>query len=367
MKILLEGAFGEANFGDDLLLLSTLQGIKQNFPGTCVLVCAREESFHGDYLDRIPGNPKIIRGWELMFCGYDLKLFAGGTQFYSYPSLTTNSEKKSYSLMNRMRDKLLRLRHKRKSIAFLGIGIGPFYQGNEIACERLLSKGAFLAVRDEASLGYLTQWGIEAEEVGADICFDRGWWLPSDYVAQRSCTSSPVGIVIRDFEYELPAKNYINPLLEFAVSLKDSGTSVRCFAFSKIKDRKSIERFQKEGFEVIVWEGEMSNLSRYLDSLSRCKMLISARYHGVVIGSVLGVPSIGVEVDPKVKLACNELGRGAKVWGAPFCKNDLQEKYDSLSIDLERAQVDLSINTGRLALRTQTMIKSFLEFTKREF
>jgi polysaccharide pyruvyl transferase WcaK-like protein len=365
LKILLEGAFGEANFGDDLLLLATLKGIREAMPMITTLVLARDDSFKGDYLDRMPEVDKVIRGWQLAFCNYRLKLFAGGTQFYSYPSNAGERQKRSLSITKRVRDKVLRSRHRFKSKAFLGIGIGPFYQGNELACERLLKSGAFLAVRDEASLEYLRKWGIPEQEVGADICFNKEWWLPAAHVSQEPVRAAPVGIVIRDFEYDLPGKGYLPPLLEFAERLRSNGQAVRCFAFSKIKDQLSIERIRSHGFEVAVWQGEISDLPAYLNSISQCSLLISARYHGVVVGSVLGVPSIGIEVDPKVKLACEELGSGAEVWSTPFNVKDLQEKYEALNANQRGARDALLFQTQRLGVRAKAMFNSFVNFTKR--
>jgi polysaccharide pyruvyl transferase WcaK-like protein len=366
LKILIEGAFGEANFGDDLLLLATLQGIRQDIPKAKTLILARDNSVKGDYLDRMPGANKVVRGWKLAFYSYTIKLYAGGTQFYSYPRDAQENHATFAGIAKRIRDKVLRWRHRLKAKAFLGIGIGPFHQGNELACENILRSGKFLAVRDQPSLGYLNQWGIPAQEVGADICFNKEWWLPPGYQFSAIDHSAPVGIVIRDFEYDLPGKAYLNQLLEFINWLVSSGQKVQCFAFSKVKDKLSVERMRSHGFDVLEWQGEMSYLSTYLDALSKCSILITARYHGVVIGSMLGVPSIGVEVDPKVKLACEELGRGAEIWSSPFSVEELRNKYERLRANDQEAREDLSLHTQRLGVRAKSMFNSFLDFTRRE-
>lgn len=365
MKILLEGAFGEANFGDDLLLLASIRAIKSVMPNVELQVLARDNSVPGDYLDRFPGIDKVIRGWKLATSNYKLKLYAGGTQFYSYPQATSLHKNSTQKIFQRLSQKLLRTIHRSKKNAFIGVGIGPFYNGNEKACERLLRTGDFISVRDEISMKYLNSWGVPSKALGADICFKKEWWLPPTAPIKTVSSSAPIGVIIRDFEYDLPGRNYFQPLVELMQDMRDSGKIFRCFAFSELKDKLSIEKLQSAGFDVNVWKGEMSELPIFINELSECSALISARYHGIVIGAVLGVPSIGIEVDPKVKLACDELGNGSTAWSSPFLKQEFVKKFEQLSSSPSAARQALADNTMRLSQRTQAMFQEFCSFVER--
>jgi len=365
LKFLLEGAFGESNFGDDLLMLATLNALIAKWPDAQITINARQDSKRNDYLDRVPGIHRILRGWLLSFEKYDLKIFAGGTQFYSYPKIKNKAKKYWFEIFfNKIGNKLLRIWHQNRKNAYLGIGIGPFYDGNLEACKKLILKGSFIAVRDGVSADYLENWGAVNFNCGADICYQRDWWFDSKANISKTEEKDIIGIVVRDFDYDLPGRDYLEPLVSFIESLLSSGKKVKCFAFSRIKDAGAILRISELGVDILVWNGEFDELNEYLKQISSCMLLISARYHGVVIGSVLGIPSIGIEVDPKVKLACDSLGEGSLCWSAPFSLAELEDKCAQLLERREAALASLVTQTAYLKHKTQKMFDAFVNFVE---
>jgi hypothetical protein len=244
--------------------------------------------------------------------------------------------------------------------AFLGIGVGPFYSGNETASRAVVSTADFCSVRDKVSAEYIKGWGLAEPLVGADICYCSKYWLPSGIPLKKD-GRAPVGIVVRDFDYPLPGAGYFGKVLEFACELRGEGGSVEFFAFSGVKDGKCISALRASGFSVHVWNGYVDGLLDYVSHLKKCKMLISARYHGVVIGGILGIPSVGVVVDPKVQLACQDFSCGSEVWGGEFSLSDLRVAYRSILDRYDEAVECLRSQCARLELRTESMLNAFVD------
>lgn len=358
-KVQIEGAFGESNFGDDLLLVATTNFLKDRWPERSVFVNARGVSGRGDYLDFVPGVDGVLRGARRFLFAPELLVYAGGTQFYSYPSLPGASSARD-PFWIRVARKLGKVFFLPGKTAFLGIGVGPFYSGNEAASRGVVSTADFCSVRDEVSAQIIKEWGLAEPLVGADICYCSKYWLPSGITLNRD-DRAPVGVVVRDFDYPLPGAGYFAKVLEFARGLREDGVPVEFFAFSGVKDRKCVAALRASGFSAHVWNGCVEGLSDYLSLLKKCKILVSARYHGVVIGGILGIPSVGIVVDPKVQLACQEFSCGAEVWGGEFSLSDLRAAYRSILDRYDEAVECLRSQCARLELRTESMLSAFVD------
>lgn len=363
--IQIEGAFGESNFGDDLLLFATLNMIKQVWNDGFFLVNARDNSVSGDYLDMFPGVDGVARGIDRYLVRPDILIYAGGTQFYSYPKIADSVQHDTTGILYRLVRKFGKVLRRPKKVAFLGIGIGPFLDGNELASRNVIDKNSFKSVRDINSVGYLNKWGIRDYVVGSDICFIRKSWIEEFSVHYKSANSGVenIGIVVRDFNYDLPGRTYLSGLLEFAERVSNENISVVFFAFSKLKDKNCIDLLQKKGLHVHVWDGNMNEFRGYLEKISSCDFLISARYHGVVFAAMLGLPSIGVALDPKISMLCNELGLGAGLWSDPFDVSALYTSFHEICARYESARVSLNVNTELLEQRSISMFSEFVRFT----
>jgi polysaccharide pyruvyl transferase WcaK-like protein len=363
MIFLIEGAFGESNFGDDLLLMATINAMRSNLDLVKVIVHARDVSVPGDYLDRLPFVDEVVRGMRVEYINYDMCVYAGGTQFYSYPSSSKYGRNRNgiKHLLVRVLRKVMRSFRRTRPSAFLGIGIGPFLDGNEDACMRLLSKSSYLAVRDRRSIEFLDKWGVLNKSMGADICFARKYWLPE--IGVRVDRTIPcIGIVVRDFEYNLPGRDYLNSLLGFCTHLNKKKVAIKFFSFSKVKDGESLSTLVSHGLHVSVWDGEMSNFTSYVSEIAECTLLITARFHGVIVGAALGIPSIGIEVDPKVRLVCEEFGSACAIWSAPFDSSELVILYDNLISSSDDLRPELEKSYSKLEHESLKMLDSFYGF-----
>jgi len=171
-------------------------------------------------------------------------------------------------------------------------------------------------VRDQQSRTFPEKWDFSNVEDGADLCFANGMvGLPSDLPEENK---KLIGVIIRGWDFAMHSEDFQGTLLATCRRLEDAGFNVQIFAFCVPVDRQAIDYFEKQGFRVAAWNPDQTHASDYLAALSACAFFLSARFHGIVIGVLLGRPSIGICLDPKVRQLCEKLGLGEFVWDSPF-------------------------------------------------
>ena len=338
-KARLSGAFGERNFGDDLLMLVAHDFLRRkNDFQYFVTVNDIDKS---RYIKSLVPHAALDKKYGAWRSNWITEVLPGGTQFYSFPknkkTLHSNSQFKSklnaikeYGFgyaFSKLFSKIISPKPTRLAI---GIGVGPFQSGNEEDSKRVLSTMTAIWLRDEESTEYPKKWGLTNTFKGADICFTNGILsLPKIVEASDKQT---IGVIFRGWEYSNYTTNYETSLLQSIERLRSSGREIKLFSFCEPVDEKLISFFVENGFEVSVWNPDRTTIQDYLSQLSQCAYFLSARFHGIVIGAILGKPSIGIALDPKVKQIAKKLGLEDYVWESPFDS----ERLTALVADMDR-------------------------------
>jgi polysaccharide pyruvyl transferase WcaK-like protein len=365
------GGFGEENFGDDLLLLATnrllLKKIHPEKIGVCVI-----DPRGGNYLQSWIDRGHVIESPYLVPRRCDLQIYAGGTQFYSFPIEGVEDEPRPffsrlvYKIKQRGLLRLLvhqvlkRVIKKPFSIA-VGIGVGPFESGNEDNAKRVLASMDRVWVRDVLSYSHLEKWGIEHFSRGADLCFaENAVDFPEKKI--ESGGVHYVGIVVRGWPYRTSAHNYETGLLDLARWIRSLGYAVTFFAFCAPADQKVIDYLRSKGELVDVWNPRVEQVQSYVARISVQDVLISSRYHGVVVASILGIPSVGLALDPKVSLICDRLGLAEYIWEAPFSPEQLRVNFLSLVSKYLMVKKELIVRMRREQVIADSMIREVLMY-----
>jgi O-antigen/teichoic acid export membrane protein/polysaccharide pyruvyl transferase WcaK-like protein len=353
-RVRLSGAFGERNFGDDLLMWHSYHWLITARPGLNVSIATTEPST-ANYIKKSLPQVRIDRRFRSLSHYWTPEILAGGTQFYSFPEHSKNKPEQRSRLIRLfltvrndglfrtlLRALALALPFEPKRIA-VGIGIGPFQAGNELASHSVLSQLHHIWVRDQESREYPAKWGLPNIDVGADICFADGLF---DFTSARAnIDPNLIGVVIRGGQFATTSTEFQYSVLLTCRRLEERGFKVRVFAFCVPVDQEGIAYFERHGFEVATWDPDRLNAIDYLRTLSECRFFISARFHGVVVGALLGKPTIGIALDPKVKHICEKLGLGDFVWEPPF---DLEGLWSlTLSMDTNCDELSREVATNR--------------------
>jgi polysaccharide pyruvyl transferase WcaK-like protein len=365
LRIDIEGAFGEANFGDDLLLHLSCELIAAALPQAKRIVRAAADSRAGDYLDRFGGVHEVRRGRRFTLPRSDARVFGGGTQFYSFPKPPGASTPRD-PLLGRIARKIEKTFFLPRRRYFVGLGLGPFMAGNQAASAAVLREASFLSVRDKEALAVARGFGLPTEALGADLCFAAIDSLFAPLANRTLAVRGRVGVVLRDFPYDLPGRSYLAPCLQAAQALMDQGIEIEFFAFSALKDREAIAQVQSLGYPLHVWRGEFHEMNAYLERLAACELVLSTRYHGLVVAAALARPCVGLELDPKVGNLCSELGGGALLWQAPYNAQALVAATLTMQADIAARSAALVEARSTLARRALAMQDAFKTAIRRD-
>jgi polysaccharide pyruvyl transferase WcaK-like protein len=333
MKINIRGAYGETNFGDDLLMcvfenyfLKEFDNVQLNFVG--------DENGYVDKLliDSTYLEPDFLPDWEI---------YGGGTQFFAFQNKYETSlwQKLNIVLKNpglikrKLKNVFGKTTLNNSKIAFIGFGIGPFYENQEAisnAKEKIL-EADFVGVRDEVSSQYCADWNIPAT-LGADVVFSSYFMKIDVKKAIDTRPKKKIGIIVRDWEWEESGRNYIDNLIKFSKSYSD--VEMQFIVFAPSKDKGWLAKLKNEN--ALIWDPQKYSINLFLEELNTFDGFISARYHGAIIAALLQKPVICVEIEPKLKILTEQV-KEIKLWQKPFDIEELVKLVNQLNYDVDYA------------------------------
>ncbi|HIF9256674.1 polysaccharide pyruvyl transferase family protein [Photobacterium damselae] len=308
MKVLVRGAYGSFNFGDDLLLI-LITSILKDLHCNVDILCSKQK-----YISKLIDNQARINDGTL-YEEYDLLVYGGGTQFYSFFYEEKNKDKiisfikRTYDLIInplRIKGAIMRRLHNTpyrcNNLMYIGIGVGPFY--NEDSKKEILKKidnNHLLLVRDQTSKSYLDEFNIKSI-LCPDLCFTPyiKTYLP---VPSDINIIKKIAIILRDWEYS----EDLSPdrVLDIYSQFVDCGYEISFVLFSKISDRKWFQKLNKK-VDLHIWDPEQNTINEFINVINGFDLIISSRFHGLVISSILNKPFIGLNIEPKIEIFCKK-------------------------------------------------------------
>ncbi|MBF4485999.1 MULTISPECIES: polysaccharide pyruvyl transferase family protein [unclassified Flavobacterium] len=330
-KLTIKGAYGETNFGDDLLMcvfenyfLKEFDDLQLNFVG--------EENNYANKLliSSTYLKPNFQPDWEV---------YGGGTQFFAFQSSYNTSliQKIGIAFRNpglvkkKLSDVFFKNCINPGKIAFIGFGIGPFYENQEAIAnaKQKIAMADFVGVRDEISYQYCAGWNIPAT-LGADVVFSSYFEKPTCIKSEGFNEKRKIGIIVRDWDWEKSGNNYINVLIEFYKTYSDA--ELQFIVFAPSKDKEWIGKLKNENF--LAWDPEKYSIESFLEELNIFDGFITARYHGAIIASLLNKPVVCVEIEPKLRILTEQV-KEIKLWEKPFNMQHLIKLVDELNFDVD--------------------------------
>ena len=349
--IKIEGAYGESNFGDDLLMKVFENFFIEEFPNSSVFFSGQEANYPQRILSKALYNKKVNE---------NLLVYGGGTQFFSFSS--ENSKRSFFEILKlvisnpRFLEKKIKQKffhnkgnHFQKT-AFIGIGLGPFSDNKsyiDYTIEKMI-KSDFIAVRDQVSKKYCDDWNLNAI-LGADVVFSKYFshsLLPNN---QNQEGKKKIGIIVRDWNWEESGNMYTDPLMQVQKNQKDY--EFEYIIFAPMKDKKWAQKLN--GHKVLTWNPEQDSIDSFLQKLNSYSGFISARYHGAIIGSLLNKPVICVEIEDKLRILTEQV-KEFKLWEKPFDVNQLLSH-----LPVFEDEIDYSASLGLLSEDANNMFANF--------
>ncbi|RCS27701.1 polysaccharide pyruvyl transferase family protein [Polaribacter sp. WD7] len=363
VKINVKGAYGATNFGDDLLMVLFEKYFNEKFSNIDV-------NFEGMYDVAYPNKFLSNSKYKTLNFREDWLVYGGGTQFFSFK----NEDRGFFSLLKKVILEPKRIVNKIKFIinnnskkeifvpnhtAFLGFGLGPFYD-NKLKIEQVkkqLKNADFIGLRDEVSVNYTKEWGIKSF-FGADIAFSSlfSYKFKVKNVDNVKFKKKKIGIVVRDWVWEDSGRAYYEPIMKLYKE-KNPNFDFQFIVYAPFKDPEWMEKLEDEDF--LYWDPNKYSIEDFLDVLNSFDGFISSRFHGAIVGALLGKPVIAIEIEPKLRILTQDI-KEVMLWEKPFSLDKLKNCLNRLDYDVNYSE-SLELLRKRADFGLDEFIKLFNE------
>jgi polysaccharide pyruvyl transferase WcaK-like protein len=368
-RLVLVGAAGFTNLGDDAILAAMVTELRAACPGARFTVATgAPEAFAGDPIlggDDVRPIPFADEAIAAALADADLLIVGGGGFIYDYDARIS-----AHNFLHG--DPSLFYPHFRALVVahalgvpsqVYGIGVGPLVTAAGRGLTRtILGLAAAITVRDPLSLLELRAAGLDRVDLA--VTADPALGLPPSAPTATEDRGRTVGFVARGWlqqggTWTTPGaarhERYLDWLAagaDYAVERWEATPLFLPLQRRYDDDSASAARViarMRHGARARVADG----LTGYRDlqrALAGLDALVSTRLHPLILGCVARVPPIGIALSPKVRAFLDDLGLGELVL-SPWLARDAD-----LRVALDRtltasAPIRASLSTGVVAQR----------------
>lgn len=286
--IVLCGAYGMDNAGDDAVLAAILQDMRRLEQDIPVTVLARRPASVSKHFGVSTVHPLNIFRWFFAMTRARLFLSGGGTLLQD----VTSRRSLWYYLLT-----IALAKKAGCAVQLYGCGVGPFLRDSsrEYTRKTLNSCADVITLRDEESMETLINLGVT--EPRMLLAADPALRLATPPGERER----KLGLVVRawpDFWLRVPA---FAAAARYAYERYKLPTVLICLA---PEDRTAAGSVAK----ALDAEGIPCSISLHPRRVGRMALVLSMRLHGLIFALRDGAPAAGVSYDPKVFSFCREAG-----------------------------------------------------------
>jgi len=315
MNVLVSAFSGSGNIGDESILEGLRQGFKQAEIDADLTVLTldpdRAAAYHPDisFIKRPDPGPGIfsadlgemIRAYKKA----DLVIIGGGGLIQDAHTPITPP---------RYLQSIILGKYFGAKTAIFGAGIGPLE--NSLSWEFLnktIKYCDYIMVRDDYSLQYLEQIGVEKGVVVSDLAY----CLSPDLGEGRGEERLVVGLSVREFNFTRKSFQEIAKACQRLIDKHNA--EIKFIPFGEdgeLTDRevgKIIQSYldSDEFFTIL----PLANSAQaHLHHIKSCDIVMAGRLHAVILASLNNIPTIGLSYLPKVKREMKSLGYSEKYY-----------------------------------------------------
>ncbi|MBV7546160.1 polysaccharide pyruvyl transferase family protein [Pseudomonas sp. PDM26] len=318
LKAYIRGAYGPGNLGDDVLLEVCINILRRHFKEENISVGVKHPNNVG-YLNKYKCNYVPISAPIKT----DFLFFGGGGQFFEFngnktkkPFIQKYLEVRKQGLSQFEILKIFALRALKKSrplykrSAAVCLGVGPFETSSPAQIEQAISPLVncdFRSVRDSVSLEILEKL-LHTSAIYTDPTFLLDHWNTETSKPVREKGNS-IGVILRDWKLNQHGENVLKNTIEAARQLASRGYTIKLISLYHEHDRSIIDKVPD--FEWLVWDPQKCTPGTFIKELQQeFDILVSTRAHGVLLPAQVGLPSVVVGIEPKLKNIHNLLPQG---------------------------------------------------------
>lgn len=352
-KVIISGYYGFGNIGDEAILTSIVDTIRNSKPNTEFVVLSSNTSYTSDMLNVKAINrlniPSII--FELLSA--DLFISGGGGLMQD----VTGPASVSYY------GGLLKIAQMMNvNTMVYAQGIGPLSKNINInITKNIFNKVDAITVRDNTSYNDLIEMGVNKNKI--QVTADPALLLDSIsksevenifYESGIDLKMPIIGIAIRPWHswYERQLKAFTSIIYQLA---KKYNMQIVLIPFQLSSDlwmaREAETCFKlrpESDVKITVLEREL-NPKQMMGVIGKISMIIGMRLHALIMAAAQNVPSVGIAYDPKVK-------HFSDLAGFPYIESvtalqDIENNliaFESIVSNLDSKRKELEINMPKL-------------------
>ncbi|EKG0038836.1 polysaccharide pyruvyl transferase family protein [Vibrio cholerae] len=347
-KILVRGAYGAYNFGDDALLDSVMKLILQKYKQSDIAIFGSDSS----YLSMWFPDAHVVELNDLYNISCDKLVYGGGTQFYDFGRLNLYSKinilikRPIYSIKKIME----KLSNGNPAILyneelFLGIGLGPFVRKSTIlnCVKDKINKSSFVYLRDKKSIEYANN--DPKIKLATDICFSK------EYPIRKINKVENIAVILRDWEHTDTQYDYDG--MKVQLDSLEKKYNVTYVTFGKDSGLKSsLIGYNKK---ILEWDPENNKIDDFVLKLREFDFIISSRYHGIIYSVILNIPALSMPIENKliqvtIDIPCVALYKGGNL--SDYILNNSDIIYEK--------QIEIDAYRKKLKNSADTMLNDFL-------
>lgn len=341
MKIIINGWYGNSNLGDEILLISVLKLIKKNFINSSVTVCTLDINYtkallkkfnlSANLIDKSDKNLSFKKEFIKLVFRSDYYIYGGGTAFRDFTFANAIITHLKFTILAWV---------LRTKVIYLSIGVGPIWKNQSKFSIFIISLISKIFVRDLNSQKILKKITFKSPEILPDLCFSnaisnfkqiknknksykigfalRSWETNQSNISEKISLSEKIGQFINNSNYK-----------DFTFFCLESGNNI------PLNDRKYLNKikFPKNinlKFEILDIK---NSLDEVFNKISKVDVLVGMRLHSLILGSMLKIPLISIEYDPKIKSFMDELNIGSyNINLDQFSSEKLTEKINEINL-----------------------------------
>lgn len=302
-SIVISGYYGFNNAGDEAILLSMLKSMRDFLPkAESVVLSGNPRNTEVAY------DVKSVHRFDLFgiiraikHC--DIFVSGGGSLLQD----VTSKRSLFYYLGLIFLAKILN-----KPVMLYAQGVGPINNSfMRWLTGKVLAKVNFITVRDKESYEFLQSLGLSPEKmcVTADVVFMLPQPTLSDgkILMSRSGLNSNtevVGVAVRSWEND----KYLGALVDALDVLADQGNQIYIIPFQYPTDVAVAKKLQKALRHPSKILDRVCSTEEMLSVIGNLSLLIGMRLHSLIFASVMKIPFVALEYDPKVESYVKNLG-----------------------------------------------------------
>jgi polysaccharide pyruvyl transferase CsaB len=321
-RILISGYFGFNNLGDEAILNSMIQMIKELVPDAKIIVLSNSPES-----TKVKYDTESIYRYDIFKIMSEMKksdifISGGGSLLQDVTSL--RSVPYYLGLI------FLALIFQMKTI-FFAQGVGPVK--NKVfrfLIEKVLNRVDYISVRDDKSKTFLEKLGIKKNKINSidDPVFALNISnLELDQKEKKDDEIKNIGISVRNWHQN----SYLDSLADFLNTLGEKNNiSITIIPFHQGKDVEISKKLQGMLEVDSRLRSYTDNLDEVNEFYKKLDLFIGVRLHSLIFSVVNGIPFIGISYDPKTDSLIEEMGYQDKITTENITVEKLQSSYNKI-------------------------------------